>query len=306
MSVYLNRFIKPIYQKIDYESEINGLVVSNYQPVFRKFNQYPIVYLNDTKYTVTKRITIDGPYTDLSQVREIFEYTTNYWFTRQMIAKLGGSIIKGEKPVEIDAVVVKRSYQDRIFRNVKLYNLDQTKDVQLNVRRNFDKQDLYIKWIDKQIDKLNLIIKHQSNSPRITVSDCIDCYIAMPNIGQYKRPVDYYYTLFHEIGHALRFTGDPTNQNRLQWTDEDFTAWLSPEYAYEEIVAELVSMMLCEQFKILDDQIINQSTEYSVCWLFESLDKNDWYLPRIKKQLALCYQDAKKAVDKFNQLIGEN
>lgn len=64
-------------------------------------------------------------------------------------------------------------------------------------------------------------------------------FIGMPPIQDFKSSDLYYGTLMHEMGH---WTGFHTRLNRHQ-----FSSSSSPEYAEEELIAELASVFLCAE-----------------------------------------------------------
>ena len=75
------------------------------------------------------------------------------------------------------------------------------------------------------------------DSDRAYYSGGIGEHIAMPELGQFDSPESYYSVFAHEITHS---TG---NKNRL---DRDMTGRFGDEkYAFEELIAELGSAMLC-------------------------------------------------------------
>jgi antirestriction protein ArdC len=80
--------------------------------------------------------------------------------------------------------------------------------------------------------------------------------ITMPEHGRFKTSEDYYATLLHELTH---WTGHKTRLNR------PFNGGFgSPDYAREELVAELGAAFLCANFKI-DGQL--QHEQYIKSWI---------------------------------------
>jgi antirestriction protein ArdC len=87
-------------------------------------------------------------------------------------------------------------------------------------------------------------------------------YIQLPGLDQFKSTPDYYATALHELSH---WTGHKSRLNR------DFKNRFGSEaYAFEELVAELGSAMLCAHLKI-DGQL--QHANYIASWL--EVLKND-------------------------------
>lgn len=89
----------------------------------------------------------------------------------------------------------------------------------------------------------------------------------------------YYSTIFHELGH---WTGHPTRLNRLKGN-----AFGSPEYAYEELIAEFTSAFLCSYNHI--EKYITNNVAYIDSWL-QAL-KND------KKMALKAAGEAQKAAN---------
>lgn len=75
------------------------------------------------------------------------------------------------------------------------------------------------------------------NSDRAYYAGGIREHIAMPEIGQFKTPEQYYSVFAHEITHS---TGNPNRLNR------DMSGRFGDQaYSFEELVAELGSAMIC-------------------------------------------------------------
>ena len=67
----------------------------------------------------------------------------------------------------------------------------------------------------------------------------------MPVLADFGTTDGYYATLFHELGH---WTG---HKSRL---DRDLTGWFgSPSYAFEELIAECCSAILCVTLGIIPE-----------------------------------------------------
>lgn len=108
--------------------------------------------------------------------------------------------------------------------------------------------------------------------------------IHMPKISDFRSTEDYYATLLHEMTH---WTG---HKSRL---DRDMsTNFGGSSYAFEELVAELGSAMLCNNFNI-EGKL--QHTEYIASWL-KALNDDE-------KAILKASAKAQKA---FDYLIGDN
>ncbi len=95
--------------------------------------------------------------------------------------------------------------------------------------------------------------------------------IVLPEFTQFKDGESFYGTAFHEMAHS---TGAEEHLNRLKPA-----AFGSPEYAKEELVAELTSAMIC-QFYGMDKYIKEDSAAYLKSWL-ESLKEDAQFIKTI-------------------------
>ncbi|MGH8579709.1 MAG: ArdC family protein [Gammaproteobacteria bacterium] len=82
-----------------------------------------------------------------------------------------------------------------------------------------------------------------------------DC-IVMPPRGRFSEQYDWYATVLHELVHA---TGAPQRLNRTAGVHG------SPEYAFEELVADLGAAFLCARFGIKGNHTTHES--YIASWL---------------------------------------
>ena len=95
--------------------------------------------------------------------------------------------------------------------------------------------------------------------------------IVLPEFTQFKDGESFYGTAFHEMAHS---TGAEEHLNRLKPAP-----FGSPEYAKEELVAELTSAMIC-QYCGMDKYIKEDSAAYLKSWL-ESLKENAQFIKTI-------------------------
>jgi len=98
--------------------------------------------------------------------------------------------------------------------------------------------------------------------------------------------VHYYSTLFHELTHS---TGHESRTNRIETNLNRFGSH-TKEYAFEELVAEIGSMLLGNQYGI-EKTIRDNHAKYLNSWI-EAL-KEDYTL------IATAFAQAQKAVDYF-------
>lgn len=83
--------------------------------------------------------------------------------------------------------------------------------------------------------------------------------VVLPHMNQFQNAESYYATKFHELGHS---TGHPSRLNRkggMEFGDED--------YSKEELVAEIVSAVLCNHFGIDTAKVQRNTAGYIQHWL---------------------------------------
>lgn len=108
---------------------------------------------------------------------------------------------------------------------------------------NFD-----LKSVQNFVSSLDIKINHSGNKPHYVIpsprqnfpNHISGDYIRIPFIEQFSSVNEYYFALFHEISHWSEIRVK-LNLNELQ----------------SELVAEIVSCLLCNKFKIKQDNFIN-------------------------------------------------
>lgn len=107
--------------------------------------------------------------------------------------------------------------------------------------------------------------------------------VTVPTMEQFEILEEYYTTLFHETVHS---TGHPNRLDRFAPGEDSFG---SDPYAKEELVAEIGSCFLANQFKIDTELVTDHSIAYLSGWL--NTLKNDVHL------IISAANQAQKAVD---------
>lgn len=234
-------------------------------------------------------------YTSVNQLLLSFammqkNYEVNNWLTFNQIKEVGGSVQKGEKstPITFTEVIyllneqkitpkdAKRhlteaqmnnpgitTYKEvgistrRFLRYYFVFNVAQAKDLPEVLLSNGQQPMAEIER-DERVDELlrnhNVIYIH-SFGDSAHYSPLVDI-IRMPFTKQFTSSENYYSVLFHELIH---WTGHEKRLNRT------FGAWSSPEYAFEELIAELGSAFLCAHFQI--PAPLTSNTAYVKSWL---------------------------------------
>lgn len=215
-------------------------------------------------------------------------FTSSLYATFNSISKAGGKLKKGSKGVVIEffSFVYKhretlKSYtleqvknmssaelqqinKYPVIKNYVVFNSNQIENLEeLNLNIDLDEaQDLEFvdqinceNFVQKLIDNASLQIKfeqisHGSYSP-------IFDYIKMPLKKHFVSEVKFYTTLFHEIIH---WTGHEKRLNRN--LREGFNDKI--KYSFEELIAEMGSMLLALQFGITDELL--NSIRYLKGW----------------------------------------
>lgn len=186
--------------------------------------------------------------------------STHNWVTYKQAQSVGAQVRKGSKGVHV-IYFSPLEVQDRVTNEVKkipmlktytVFNADQVDGLELPAPTERTMNES-IASCEAFIKAQRAEIKHGGN--RAFYVPSAD-YIQLPELDQFKSSADYYATSLHELSH---WTGHESRLNR------DFSGRFGNEaYAFEELVAELGSAMLCAHNKI-DGQL--QHASYIASWL---------------------------------------
>lgn len=186
--------------------------------------------------------------------------STNYWVTYKQAQSVGAQVRKGSvgthviyfSPLEVKDKVTDEVKKIPMLKTYVVFNADQVDGLELPAPAERNEIET-IEACETFLKAQEAVIKFGGN--RAFYVPSMD-YIQLPEIGQFKSTPDYYATAFHELAH---WTG---HESRL---DRDFSGRFGNEaYAFEELVAELGSAMLCAHNKI-DGQL--QHSSYIASWL---------------------------------------
>lgn len=140
------------------------------------------------------------------------------------------------------------------------------------------------------LENCERLIEQMPNAPVIEHGGDEPCYnrtsdkIKVPHLFNFKSEEEYYATLFHELSHS---TGHPSRLNR------DMSGIFgSPQYSFEELIAETSACSLCNEAGIAD-AIIENSAAYIKGWLHKLtliVREDDRFLVR-------AFAQAQRAVD---------
>ena len=162
------------------------------------------------------------------------------------------------------------TYQPPVFKTGKQYSIDA---------------------IDQFVKSTKVEIKHKEEG-RCYYNPTLD-FINMTSKINFKdtneadASVHYYSVLFHELTHS---TGHESRTGRMKKNADKYKWWLTNNYAFEELVAELGSVLFGQQFNI-EKTIRGNHIQYLNSWI-KAL-KTDYTL------IADASAQAQKAVDFF-------
>lgn len=219
-------------------------------------------------------------------------YQNFNFITFNQLKDAGGLLKKGSKAMFIDFTTFyfihketskKIDYEDfkkltdeekkeyffkRIYKIFPVYNFEQIQDISVcdfskckleehtELTQDFE-VDLKIEnFIEKQKTEKGLNLRFAKHK-RAFYAPTMD-YIEIPSLEIFKSKTAYYSTLLHELTH---WTGHESRLNRFSSTDVNS----KEKYSFEELVAELGALFLCNQFGIYDSFI--NSIVYLKGWL---------------------------------------
>lgn len=186
--------------------------------------------------------------------------STHNWVTYKQAQSVGAQVRKGSKGVQViyfSPLEVKDRVTDEVkkipmLKTYTVFNADQVDGLELPApaeRTEIEAVESCEAFIKAQRARI------QFGGDRAFYVPSLD-YIQLPERDQFKSTPDYYATALHELSH---WTGHESRLNR------DFKNRFGSEaYAFEELVAELGSAMLCAHLKI-DGQL--QHASYIDSWL---------------------------------------
>lgn len=198
-------------------------------------------------------------------------YPTNYWLSFQNIQALGGRINKGEKstPVFFFKTMKIKEIDEKTNEEVekaipllKSYNVFNISQTDLTIEEI--KDTAIIPTVEEFISKVGIEIRQDSFAYYHPKAH----YIGIPHKDTFKSTEGYYSTLLHELAHSTGKALDRDMNGKFG----------SPEYCFEELVAETTKTFLSASLQIEDTQSDNfkQSASYLKSWLKGSSPKELW------------------------------
>lgn len=219
-------------------------------------------------------------------------YSDPRWLTFNQVKELGGSVRKGEKGTPIvfyKLLEVESKSGDGTTQNIPyltkyyVWNIEQCDGLNLPEPGAVDSGITFAPILEAEH-----VLADMPSPPAVKHGFSGAYYRPSTDTVHMPRPEDflsvdaYYHTLFHELAHA---TGHESRLGRLKGHAD--AAFGSESYAFEELVAELTSAMVCDSCGVTPD--IPQTAAYIDGWL--SALKKD------RKMIVRAASSAHKAAD---------
>lgn len=187
----------------------------------------------------------------LAMVGGIKGYSNPAWGTYKQWEELGGQVRKGEKAAKIifwskASATDKNTGESKEYAFAKAYfvfNVEQVDGIAIVKSEDKQNDNQRIANCENTIKNSNARITHGGDTACFIPSSDI---IRMPEIGTFQSAEHYYATAFHELTH---WTSDKNRCNR----DISKGRFGNPDYAFEELVAELGAAFLCGNHGIKGD-----------------------------------------------------
>lgn len=218
------------------------------------------------------------------------EFDKAYYATFNQISQAGGKLKKGSKSVIIQyfniyvkhkTTFVRISLQEynqlspaeqenydlksfiKYFRVFNIAHIENLEEVKLDIKITDETQELEEinlsesaeQFITKLKEKKGLILIHKKQN--IASYSPQNDTVTMPNTEMFKDDIKYYSTLFHELIH---WTGHPNRLRRFDLIERN-----KEKYAFEELVAEMGSMLIYFDYNFKDE--FSNSLAYLKGWL---------------------------------------
>jgi len=171
-------------------------------------------------------------------------YASNQWLTYKQSKDINLQVKKNERGTKIvffkNLVVDDKDSDEEksipMLRQYSVFNRDQMEGPlsDSEIENNPSDIDAFIKSID-----FELVTGKPAYIPSLNL-------VKMPPIGNFDDQSSYFATIFHELIH---WTGHESRLDRVSCTE-----FGSPEYAFEELIAELGAAFLCAEFGVTAEQ----------------------------------------------------
>lgn len=200
------------------------------------------------------------------------DYESNLFLTFEQVSMMGGTVNRGEKGhlVVFWKLLEKEQKEGKelpstdkipLLRYYKVFNTEQCNNLPPVALDSLYEQPNY------PVAMCEGIVQNMPNCPEIRFGKAKafyhpkEDYINMPPMRRFTGSEAYYTTLFHELVHS---TGHASRLDRKTLTER--TEFGSPDYCFEELVAELGSCYLCAHAG-LEQKKLENSVAYIQAWL---------------------------------------
>lgn len=239
-------------------------------------------------------------------------YSVSKYATFQQIKEAGGILKKGSKSVplqyfnyDVKHKVTKQriSIEDyreltatqqeqytlvafaKYFRVFNINCIENLADINIDINdfidenASLDRNEIADAYINKLQEEKGLVLNHELKT--VGSYNFVNDIITMPLPEYHTDASKYYTTLFHEIIH---WTGHESRLNR-----EKATTHGDAVYSNEELIAEIGSMILANQFNF-NEEFIN-SLKYLKNWINNIADESS-----LEEKLSEAFKQANKAI----------
>jgi antirestriction protein ArdC len=186
----------------------------------------------------------------LAMVGGIKGYSNPAWATYKQWEGMGGNVRKGEKAAKIifwsQAKTTNPEGEEKAYAFAKAYfvfNVAQVEGIDIVASEDKQNDNAKIDNCESTIKATQAKIIHGGDTACFIPSSDI---IRMPELGTFQSSEHYYATAFHELTH---WTSDKKRCDR----DISKGRFGNPDYAFEELVAELGAAFLCSTHGIAGD-----------------------------------------------------
>ena len=173
-------------------------------------------------------------------------YTVPVWASFKQWQQLGGSVRKGEKGTKIvfytPAEKVNKDGDKESYAVLKAYwvfNVSQVDGIEITPVAVTEKPFTANQLAEERIIKTGARISHGGDAAFFMPSQD---RIQMPHKSAFDSEASYYATAFHELTH---WAGHETRLDRVKGK-----RFADPQYAFEELVAEMGAAFLCQDYGI--------------------------------------------------------
>ncbi|MCJ8159717.1 ArdC family protein [Sphingomonas sp. LaA6.9] len=191
------------------------------------------------------------------------------WLTYRQALALGGHVRRGEQGTSVcyaDKFVPRdeqtRASQEgdeaRTFAFLKrftVFNIDQCENLPEHVTALPERPSKHAIYVEAEEIIVNSRADFRVGGSKAYYAPGPD-YVQVPEQAAFHHPLDWYRTVFHELGH---WTGHASRLNR-----EQRGTFGGPDYAREELVAEMASAFVCAALRI---QPVVRHSDYIGAWL---------------------------------------